>query len=276
MANHLPIEKKAQAVAALAEGTSIRSVERMMGVHRDTIMRLGVRFGEGCGEFLEGMMHDLPCEKIEVDELWGFIGKKKRNRKEGDPSELGDVWTYVAIDPDSKAVPCWHAGKRGFGDTHAFIRDLSGRLANRIQLSSDCLASYAAVIENTFGADIDYGQIVKTYSTSAEGYPAGKYSPGYVVSAERTPMIGNPKIEFIGTSHAERQNLTMRMHIRRLTRLTNAFSKKLANFKAAVALHFAYYNLVKRHATIKTTPALALGVTHKQWTIEELLELTGA
>jgi IS1 family transposase len=274
MANVLPIEKQTQVIAALAEGNSIRSIERMTGIHRDTVMRLGVKVGEGCAKLHSESMRNLTCKAIEVDEIWGYIGKKQKNVVKGfDSKELGDVWTWVAIDADTKLVPSYYVGKRTGADCHNFISDLASRVANRPQISSDALSSYIRAIDYHFGPDVDYGQIVKTYSTE-QSYPEGKYSPPEVVDVEKIIVMGTPDEDRISTSYVERQNLTMRMHMRRMTRLTNAFSKKLDNFKAAASLHFAYYNFVKRHSTLRCTPAMAAGVTSTQWTVRDLIEKT--
>ena len=275
MANILPFEKKLLAISALAEGTSIRSVERITGVHRDTIMRLGVRVGMGCARLLDTTMRDLPCKNLQLDEIWGFIGKKQKRTKTRDLARgYGDVWTYVALDSDTKLVPAYAVGKRTNYTTNAFLEDLAKRMKNKIQVSTDGMDSYPNAIERGFGSEVDYGQIVKTYSTS-NLYPEGKYSPPEVVKVSKAVVFGSPDVNRISTSHVERQNLTMRMHCRRLTRLTNAFSKKLENFEAAVALHFAYYNFVKIHRSIRMTPAMAAGVANKLWTVEDLLQESG-
>jgi len=239
MSNILSPEKQGTAVAMLCEGNSIRSVERMTGIHRDTIMRLGVRIGEACRNLMDQTMRELPCEKIEVDEIWGYVGKKQRQVTSEDDASLGDVWTFVAIDPASKAVPTFRVGKRDAEHTNAFIADVAARTLNRIKLSSDGLKHYVPAVEAAFGGEVDFGTIVKTYRTQET---EGRYSPPEIESIKRTTIFGAP--HRVSTSMVERQNLTMRMHMRRLTRLTNAFSKKLENFQAAVAMHFAYYNFV--------------------------------
>ncbi len=269
--NVLRREKQETAIAALVEGASIRSVERMTGIHRDTIMRLGYRVGQGCANLMDSYMKNLKCQTVQVDEIWCFVGKKQRHLKDTDDPDFGDQWVFVALDAESKLIPSYLVGKRTIDNVYAFISDLSGRLDNRVQLSSDGLKAYVDAVEDTFGAGIDYGQVVKTYE--AEPMGAGRYSPPHVVSAERTVILGNPKKSNISTSYVERQNLTMRMQMRRFTRLTNAFSKKLDNLKAAVALHFAHYNFVRVHSSLRVTPAMEAGVTNRLWTISELLEL---
>lgn len=270
----LSFEKQITVIGALCEGSSIRSVERMTGVHRDTIMRLGVRVGEACAAVMDRQMRELTCERIEVDEIWGYVGKKQRNLQEGDSPEHGDVWTFVAIDPVSKAVPAFRVGKRDYSDTVQFVGDVSARMKNRIQLSSDGMIHYAEAVEEEFGGDVDYGQIVKVYRSPDAPEGQRRYSPPEVSEIRRIPLTPGLDARSICTSYVERQNLTMRMHCRRLTRLTNAFSKKLDNFKAAIALHFAYYNYVKMHGTIRCTPAMALGVSSRLWTVADLVDLT--
>lgn len=269
MANVLSTEKQGLAVSMLCEGNSIRSVERMTGIHRDTVMRLGVRVGESCRSLLDETMRELPCTKIEVDEIWGYVGKNQRNVTAEDDASLGDVWTWIAIDPETKAVPVFHVGKRDTSAANAFMAQVAARTKNRIQLSSDGLAAYHGAVEAAFGGEVDYGTIVKTFrTTDAEG----KYSPGQMETAKRTTVSGD-KFRAC-TSYVERQNLTMRLHMKRLARLTLGFSKKLENFKAATALHFAYYNFVKTHSAIRCTPAMALGVSSRLWKVEDLVALS--
>jgi IS1 family transposase len=275
MAYNLSVEKKAIVVGALAEGASIRGIERLTGINRNTIMSLLLRVGAGCNGIMDKKMVGLPCRNIEVDEIWGFIYKKQKHVNAADAG-YGDVWTFIALDSDSKLVPCYVVGKRDAYHAKAFMDDLAGRLTNRIQLSSDAMHAYPDAVERGFGSEIDYGQIVKSYSvTNLTKEAAGRYSPAEVVEVERKIIQGNPRVARITTSHVEKQNHTLRMHCRRLSRLTNAFSKKLDNFKAAVALHFVYYNFCKSHGAIRMTPAQAAGVENSQWTIEELVERCG-
>jgi IS1 family transposase len=273
MANVLSMDKQIRIINALAEGNSIRSIERQTEIHRDTIMRLGVRVGEGCERVMDEKMRDLSCKNVQIDELWGFIGKKQKHLKENDSLELGDVWTFVAIDADTKLVPCFRVGKRTSAHANAFVADLASRMKNRIQLSSDSLRAYAQAVELSFGCDVDYGQLIKVYATSEEHH-AGRYSPGEVIGVEKTIITGMPDIAKISTSYVKSQNLTARMHIRRLTRLTNAFSKKLANFKAAIGLHYGYYNFVKRHSTLRCTPAMAAGIENSFLSVGDLIEMS--
>jgi IS1 family transposase len=278
MANNLPNEKKVLAVSMLAEGSSIRSIERITQVHRDTIMRLGVRVGEACARIHNEKMRGLDSRHIEIDEIWGFIGKKRKNTKAWDFQQgLGDAWTFIALDSDTKLIPSFLVGQRTVIYAKAFVDDLASRLRNRIQLSSDALAAYTETVEASFGSKVDYGQIVKTYSVSVLGSaPASvRYSPADVVDVAKKIIAGTPDACLISTSHVEKQNHTLRMHCRRLTRLTNAFSKKLDNFCAAVALNFTYYNFCKRHLTVRCTPAQAAGIESAQWTVAELVERCG-
>jgi IS1 family transposase len=276
MANNLPIEKKVLAVSMLAEGSSIRSTERVTGVHRDTIMRLGVRMGEACAAIHNAKMRNIKSTEIKIDEIWGFIGKKKQQTKAWE-EDVGDVWTFIALARDTKIIPAFHVGKRTMIHAQAFLRDLQARLANRIQLSSDGLAAYRETVGPVFGDNVDFGQIVKTYSVTVLGSePASvRYSPAEVVHVERNVVQGEPDVTRITTSHVEKQNHTLRMHCRRLTRLTKAFSKTVENFEAAVALNFTYYNFCKRHITVKTPPAKAAGIEDREWTVAELVERCG-
>lgn len=273
--NNLSFEKKCSVVSALVEGNSIRSTERMFGVHRDTIMRLMVRVGNQCEVLLDRKMQNLQCKRLQVDEIWQFVGKKKKNLKEtDDPKQFGDFWTFVSIDADTKLIPSFLVGKRDSHHANIFLKDLSNRLTNRIQLSTDALPAYADAAEKAFGDDVDYGQIIKIYESGYEGTTT-RYSPAQKVSTTIKRIVGQPDYAHISTSFVERQNLTMRMSMRRFTRLTNAFSKKLDNLKAAVALHFAHYNLVRIHGTIKTTPAMEAGIENRLWSIQDLLEVCG-
>jgi len=272
MANVLPKDKQVAVIAALAEGSSIRSIERMTGIHRDTVMRLGVRIGKNCELLLDSKMQDLGCRYLQFDEVWGFIGKKERHCSIDDDPEMGDVWTYCAIDPETKIVPAFKCGKRTLAMTTEFVNDVAGRMRNRVQISTDALRGYVEAIEQSFGADVDYGQIVKVYAHDAAQHPERKYSAPSFASAYRRPITGNPEISDISTSHVERLNATTRLHVKRLSRLTLAFSKKLENFKAAVGLHFAYYNFVRRHATLRCTPAMAAGIEKDFWTVGQLVE----
>jgi IS1 family transposase len=270
MANVLNTDKQIAIIGALTEGSSIRSIERMTGVHRDTIMRLGVKVGQGCTALMDAKMRNLSCARLELDEIWGFVGKKERNVKMGEGHEVGSVWTWCAIDADTKLVPSFTVGQRTGAAANAFATDLASRMAYRVQISTDGFHGYAHAIQQAFGQDVDYGQIVKVYGTMAFG--ERRYSTSGVLESRKSIMTGSPDKDLISTSYVERLNATTRLHMRRLTRLTLAFSKKRENFDAAVGLHFAFYNFVKKHSTTKCTPAQAAGVTNSQWKIGELLE----
>ena len=270
MANILSTDKKIQVIAALAEGSSIRSIERMTGIHRDTVMRLGVKVGQGCTKLMNEKMRELPCERLEMDEIWGFVGKKDRHVQPGDTA-VGSVWTFCAIDAETKLVPAFKVGDRDAATAAAFMQDVAGRMKNRLQITTDGLSAYVEAIEKAFGGDVDYGQIVKTYGAQ-EKNDNRRYSAPEFVSCEKKIINGAPDVSLISTSYVERLNATTRLHMRRLTRLTLAFSKKLENFEAAVGLHFAYYNFVKRHITLRCTPAMAAGVTSSYWSVGDLVE----
>ena len=270
MANILNTDKKIAVIGALAEGSSIRSIERITGVHRDTIMRLGVKIGQGCTSLMDAKMRNLSCTRLEMDEIWGYIGKKNIRVKPDDDPQLGDVWTFCAIDSETKLVPAYKVGKRNGKTADAFLMDVASRMKNRLQISTDGLREYLDAIEGAFGGNVDYAQIVKIYGH--EHIDERRYTPPEVIGTEKTVIVGNPKHELISTSYVERLNATTRLHMRRLTRLTHAFSKKLANFEAAVGLHFAYYNFVRRHNTLRCTPAMAAGVTETFWTVGDLVK----
>jgi IS1 family transposase len=273
MANKLSIERKTAVVGMLCEGASIRGIERMTGVNRNTVMSLGIRMGEGCQKIMDEKFRNLSCKLIQVDEVWGFIGMKQKTAnltRAG--KEVGDVWTWIALDSETKLVPTFAVGDRSQYMANCFIEDLAGRLGHRVQITSDALRAYRGAIENAFGSDVDYGSIIKTFSHTALEEQR-RYSPPQVVKVEKAIVQGMPNVELISTSHVEKQNHTLRMHCRRLSRLTNAFSKKMDSFKAAVALHYAYYNFVKFHKTIRCTPAMEAGVVNSAWTVGNLVEM---
>jgi IS1 family transposase len=264
MANILSTEKQVAIISGLAEGSSIRSLERITGVHRDTIVRLGVRVGQGCQSLLDAKMRELSCQRLQFDEVWGFIGKKEKHVRPEDNPTLGDVWTWVAIDADTKLVPTFKVGKRDHVAANAFVADVASRMANRVQISTDGLRAYVEAIEASFGSIVDYAQIVKIFESEA--------MDAEVIGMDKTRLSGRPDMRHASTSYVERLNGTTRQHMRRLTRLTYAFSKKLENFEAAVGLHFAYYNFVKRHNTLRATPAMAAGIERDFWTVADLVE----
>lgn len=272
MANVLPKDKQLAVLGALVEGCSVRATERMTGVHRDTILRLMVRVGEGCANLLDEKMRDLTCSRLEMDELWSFVQKKQRRVRENeDASRVGDVWTFIAIDPESKLIPAFLVGKRNVECTNAFVADLASRLRYRVQLSSDAMPAYKNAIASAFGEKgVDYAALVKEYEAEPAG--AGRYSPPRVTAIEKIPVFGEPVAELVCTSYVENKNLHLRMGVRRYTRLVNSHSKKWENHAAMTALHFAHYNLVKMHSTIRCTPAMAAGVEATIWNLGQLVD----
>ena len=273
--NQLKPEKKLLAViSAPVEGNSIRSVERMTGVHRDTILRLLVRVGERCQRILGERMRGFRSSHLQADEIWTFVGKKERYLTQEDRAneELEDQYVFVALDAESKLIPTFTVGKRDGETALRFMTALRERLdgKGRVQITTDGLAAYIGAIEQAFGSDADYAQLVKLYE--AENPGPGRYSPPRVTEAISTPVSGNPDPRHISTSYVERQNLTMRMQMRRFARLTNAFFKKLGNLKAALALHFAWYNFVRVHKTLRITPAMAAGISSSPWTLEDFIK----
>ena len=271
MANNLPREKQIAVLNALTEGCSIRSTSRMTDVSIPTVLSLVVRAGEGCAALHDKLMRDLPIDRVECDEIWSFVQKKQRQVTPDDNPELvGDSWTFVAIDPESKVIPAYLVGKRDGVHANAFMSDLASRLRNRVQISTDGLRAYLDAVELAYGTDVDFAQVIKSYE--AEPIGEGRYSPPKVSKVTKNAITGSPDMDFASTSMVERQNLTIRMQVRRLTRLTNAFSKKLRNHKAAVSLHFAYYNLCRIHGSLRTTPGMAAGVTSTAWSLDELLD----
>jgi len=276
MANNLPTEKKIAAVHMLCEGGSIRAIERMTGVHRDTIMRLGVRVGEGCKELLDVKMRNLSCAYVQVDEIWGFIGAKQRVAREKKLGpEYGDIWTWIAIDAVTKLIPSFVIGDRSKFMAHCFMEDLASRVNGCVQISSDALNSYVGTVEKAFEGQVDYGTVIKEFRHTDLEAPNTRYSPPDVLSVKKRAVHGNSDMKRVSTSFVEKQNHTLRMHCRRLSRLTNAFSKKRAHFEAAIAMHFGYYNLCKVHGTVRTTPAVAAGMETSPWTVAQLVEAVG-
>lgn len=264
--NTLSTEEKIQVLNHLVEGMSLRAIERLTGIQRKTITRLLVNCGEKAQDALDTHLVDLNSERIEMDEIWCYIGMKEKRVHWVDRierPELGDTYVFVAMDADSKLVPCFRAGKRNTETAIDILSDLRGRLRNRIQLTTDSFKSYNVAVRRVFGQDIDYGQVHKKYR---EAYVAQKrYSPARLIGISMREVIGEPNTKYISTSYVERQNLTMRMQMRRFTRLTNAFSKKFENLVAACALHFYHYNFLRTHQSLRMTPAMAVGVTDRVW-----------
>lgn len=272
--NTLPADKKLQVVTALVEGASIRSIERMTGVHRDTIMRLGLSVGQACARFLHNRVKDVNAQKVQVDEIWTYVFKKQgRISGAENMAGIGDQYVFVGIDAETKLVISHLVGKRDGESAYYFMRDLKDRVTNRIQLTTDGFRPYINAVDDTFGTEVDYAQLIKIYGQPRPSAASERnwYEPSRVTGIIPLGIMGNPKMLAVSTSHVERQNLTMRMQMRRFTRLTNGFSKKLDNLKAAIALHFAHYNFVRVHSSLRVTPAMAANLTDHIWTLEELL-----
>lgn len=270
--NILSREKQIEIVAALVEGCSIRATERLTGVHRDTIMRLGVRVGQGCARVHDELMQNLQPAAVELDEIWSFVGKKQRKATPEGSDEFGDQYTFLALDRTGKAIISYRVGKRTIWTTSQFLKDLRRRTINVPQISSDAMPHYREQVESIFGETCTYGQIVKRYAGDQSTKANRRYSPGYVVAVDRKQVIGGMRDRDISTSLVERSNLTLRMQQRRFTRLTSGFSKKLENHQAAVSLFVAHYNLCRVHETIRQTPAMASAVTDHVWSIGELVD----
>lgn len=272
--NHLSRDKQVQIINLLVEGCSIRSVSRLTGAHVKTILDLLVRVGDGCARLHDRMAINLRINQLQLDEIWTFVHTKQGHLPVGASDEHGDAYTFVGIDRDSKYVASYLVGKRTWRCTTEFCFDLRKRIVGRPQISSDAFSAYTDALERAFGADMDYGQVVKTYAGSTDIVPVmRRYSPPRVTHEERIRVRGNPDEDFISTSHVERNNLTTRTFMKRFQRLTLSFSKKLANLEAAVALHFAFYNLVWTPATLAgLSPAMAVGVADRLWTVAELVD----
>ncbi|MFA6003070.1 MAG: sigma-70 region 4 domain-containing protein [Elusimicrobiota bacterium] len=271
--NKLPIEKQVAVISALVEGVSIRGTARLTGVDKNTVMSLLVRAGEACKEYQDKTFRNLPCKVLQCDEIWSFCYAKAKNvpRRFHGIIGIGDVWTWTAIDAETKLVPHWYIGNRNAADATEFIKGLAPRLANRVQLTTDGLKAYVRAVDKAFRGDIDFSQLVKIYGEGPR--PQGKYSPGECIGTREDIIEGKPLKKNISTSFVERQNLTMRMGMRRFTRLTNAFSKKIDNLEHAVALHFMHYNFCRIHQTLRSTPAMRAGLTNKVWEIADVVSL---
>lgn len=271
--NKLNTAKRAQILSALVEGNSIRSTSRICGVSINTVTKLLIDAGKACDDYQDRVMRGLTCERIQCDEIWSFCYSKEKNVPAGRKSVLGfgDLWTWAAIDADTKIVPTWYVGHRDAEHGNAFMADLAARLTNRIQLTTDGFRPYLEAVGLAFLGEVDYAQLIKTYGTEEVG--AGRYSPPICTGAKPAVVRGEPDHDHISTSVAEHQNLTMRMRMRRFTRLTNGFSKKLENHCHAIALHFMHYNFVRRHMTLRMSPAMASGVDNRLWSLEDLVSL---
>ena len=271
--NRLTSCQRSQILHLLCEGQSIRAVTRLTGASKNTVVKLLVDAGRACAAYQDRVLRDLPCKRVQVDEIWSFVGAKQANLRKAKTvrTDAGDVWTWTAICADTKLLASCYVGDRGYGSALRFMMDLKDRLANRVQLTSDGHKSYLVAVEMTFGDEIDYAQLQKIYGQAQEG--ERRYSPAICIGAQKRQITGRPDPKHISTSFAERQNLTMRMHMRRFTRLTNAFSKKIENHACAVAMHSMFYNFVRIHQTLKMTPAMAAGVTRRLWEMSDIVDL---
>ena len=272
--NKLTIQKQIQVLGALVEGNSIRSTVRMTGAAKNTVVKLLCDVGRACEHFHNLKMINLPCKRIEIDEIWSFCYAKNRNVPEKYRGQFGygDIWTWVALDPDTKLVPLWLVAKRSDYWAKVFIYDLAWRLANRVQITTDAYRPYYEAIDRAFRGKVDYSQLMKTYGQDKDQQEK-RYSPSKLLCVIQRDLIGRPVQRYISTSAVERQNLTMRMQMRRFTRLTNGFSKKIENLHYAVALHFMHYNFCRIHQTLRVTPAMAAGISTHLWEIEDILGL---
>src|SRR5262245_47412048 len=272
--NKLHTTKRIQVVSALVEGNSLRATARMTGVARMTIEKLLRDLGRACAEYQAETLVNLNCRRVQCDEIWAFCYAKRKNVTSeiaGKHPDAGDVWTWTAIDADSKLVLSWLVAGRDAGSAYTFMQDVAARLSHRVQLTTDGHKPYLSAVEGAFGGDVDFATLQKLYGIDAEDEK--RYSPAKCIGVDCKIVQGDPDPRHISTSYVERQNLTMRMHMRRFTRLTNAFSKKLENHVCAVALHMVYYNFVRIHKTLRVTPAMAAGVTDRLWDVGDIVSL---
>lgn len=272
--NQLSVEKRAKIIHCLVEGNSIRSTARITDSVKNTVIKLLCEVGAACSSYQDKTFRNLKCKRIQCDEIWSFIGCKQKNagpkqRRKG----FGDVWTWTALDPDTKLVPCWAVGTRDANTAYHFMHDLAERLSNRVQLTTDGHRAYLQAVEDAFGSQIDYAMLQKIYGTEQKDHSEIRYSPAICMGAKKAVISGQPVYKHISTSHTERQNLSMRMGMRRFTRLTNAFSKKIENHEHAVALYFMYYNFCRIHQSLRVTPAMEAGIADHVWSLEEIVNL---
>lgn len=274
--NTLPLQKRTQILNLLVEGTSMRATSRIADVSINTVTKLLIDVGFACMNFHNEMVKGLKCQRVQADEIWSFVGSKEKNTTPESKEEgNGDAWTWVGIDADTKLVVSWFVGNRSAESANVFMQDMASRITTSMQLTTDGHIAYLKAVSDAFGTNIDFAQLVKVYGSMNDGESATerKYSPSKLKSINKIPIIGNPDESHISTSYVERQNLTMRMHMRRFTRLTNAFSKKLENHCHAIALHFVYYNFCKIHKTLRVTPAMEAKLTKRVMTIEDIANL---
>jgi IS1 family transposase len=275
--NRLGNTDRAKIIHLLCEGMSIRAITRLTGISKTTVSKLVVDAGQAAAWYQDRVFQSLTCKRLQVDEIWGFVAAKQKNvgTMKRPQSDAGDAWLWLATDADTKLVPCWHVGGRDGGAAFEFIDDLASRLASRVQITTDGHKAYLDAIDTAFGGEVDYAMLVKLYGAAPEA-AKGRYSPAECTGAIKTPISGDPDHKHISTSYAERNNLNVRMHSRRMTRLTNAFSKKMENHAHAMALHFLYYNFVRIHKTLKVAPAMAAGVTDRLWEVADMVAVLEA
>lgn len=272
--NKISTSDRARVIACLVEGNSIRATSRMTGIARNTVDKLLCDLGRACSEYQDKTLRNLPCRLIQCDEIWSFVGAKEGNIPAEEKGKgRGDCWTWVAIDPKSKLVPCWYVGERDASAAYHFMNDLAGRLGNRVQMTTDGFRPYLRAVEDAFGTEIDFAQLVKIYGKSYNNSPEARYSPAQCMGARKAKIMGKPDYAHVSTSICERQNLTMRMSMRRFTRLTSAFSKKVENHEHAIALHYMHYNFCRIHQSLRVTPAMEAGVSSHVWEISEIVAL---
>ena len=273
--NRLSMAKRVQILSALVEGCSLRSTGRMADVSINTVTKLLVDLGVACAKYQDEVMQNLPCKQLQCDEIWSLCYSKQKNvpaKKEGEVG-YGDTWTWTAICADTKLIPSWFTGDRDAGSAWEFMNDLAPRLARRVQLTTDGLKVYVDAVDDAFGANIDYAMLVKVYGTDKATGEEHRYSPPKCNGTQRRTVQGNPDQDHVSTSYVERQNLTMRMSMRRFTRLTNAFSKKVENHAHAIAIHFMHYNFARVHKSLRVSPAMEAGVSDHLWSLEEIIGL---
>ena len=271
--NRLTTEQRAQILQMMAEGVSLRAITRLTSVSRTTSLKLLADAGRAFSDYQDRTLVNLPCKRLQLDEAWGFCYAKQKNvpTAKAAPEGAGDIWTWVGLDADTKLVASWYVGSRDSEAAKTFIDDLAPRLASRVQLTSDGHQPYLEAIEGAFGRDIDYAMLVKVYGQAPEGQR--RYSPAICTGAHKHRIVGSPDPKHVSTSFVERQNLNIRMGNRRMTRLTNAFSKKAENHALMMAVYFMHYNFVRIHQTLKVTPAMAAGVTNKLWEMSDMVKV---
>ncbi len=271
--NQMPITKRAQILGLLVKGMSINATCRVSGAAKATVLKLLSDVGAACAEYQDKALRNLTCKRLQLDEIWSFVNAKQRNVPEEKRGVFGfgDVWTWTAIDADTKLIAAWMVGRRNADAAHDFIGDLAGRLSNRVQITTDGLKVYVNAIESAFGSDVDYATLVKVFGEAPEGQR--RYSPPQIIGEERTVIEGTPDMKHVSTSYLELQNLTKRMGMRRFTRPTNGFSKKVENHVHAIALHFMHYNFGRIHKTLRVTPAMEAGISDHVWSLKEIAAL---